>query len=144
MIVFDASSIVGAALKENSTPERALLWARTHDVIALSPAVEEEIRSVLSRPKFAAAISAIRRTRILDLLFRSAVFVEPAIQVCDCRDAKDNKHLELALAAQAETIVSSDEDLTILNPWRGVQVLTPVDYLERSVSSGAHPPLPHN
>jgi predicted nucleic acid-binding protein len=52
--------------------------------------------------------------------------------VTDCRDPKDAKYLELALAAGAETIVSSDDDLLVLHPWRGVRVLRPADYLALS------------
>jgi hypothetical protein len=37
--------------------------------------------------------------------------------------------LELALAAGAETIVSSDDDLLVLDPWRGVRILRPAEYL---------------
>jgi predicted nucleic acid-binding protein len=51
-VVFDASSIVGAALKEAAIPERALLLARSHDTVCLSQAVEAEIREVLQRPRF--------------------------------------------------------------------------------------------
>ena len=47
----------------------------------------------------------------------------------DCRDAKDNKYLELALAAGASTIVSGDADLLVLHPRRGVRILRPANYL---------------
>ena len=40
MIVFDASALVGAALKVDSVPERALLRAEELDVFALSSAAE--------------------------------------------------------------------------------------------------------
>ena len=50
-------------------------------------------------------------------------------RVADCRDPKDDKYLELAFAAGAETIVSSDDDLLVLHPWRGVRILRPADYL---------------
>jgi predicted nucleic acid-binding protein len=33
------------------------------------------------------------------------------VRVTDCRDPKDDKYLELPLAAGAETLVSSDDDL---------------------------------
>jgi len=46
-VVFDASSLIGALLKENSLPERALLLARVHDTICLSPEVEAEIRDAI-------------------------------------------------------------------------------------------------
>jgi hypothetical protein len=37
LIVFDVSALVGAALKVDSVPERALLRAEELDVFALSP-----------------------------------------------------------------------------------------------------------
>ena len=53
----------------------------------------------------------------------------PTERVNDCRDKKDNKYLELALAAGAATIVSGDTDLLDLDPWRGVRILRPADYV---------------
>ena len=131
-VVFDASSIVGAVLKQNSTPERAFLLACTHDVLCLSPDVTAEIREVLGRPKFRRYITDEKRAQILELMTAMALFVEPSLRVTDCRDAKDNKYLELALAAGAETIVASDDDLLVLDPWRGIRVVPPMDYV-RSV-----------
>jgi putative PIN family toxin of toxin-antitoxin system len=86
----------------------------------------------LSRPKFARAISLARRERFLEELRRSAIWFEPSIAVSDCRDAKDDKYLELALAAGADMIVSSDEDLLVLHPWRGIPILSPADFLARA------------
>ena len=129
MIVFDASALVSAALKADSVPERALLRAEEVDVFALSPAVEREIVGVFSRPKLAQAILQKRRDYVLHILRDEAVWFEPAVRVADCRDPKDDKYLELALAAGAETIVSGDDDLLVLNPWRGVRILRPAEYL---------------
>ena len=99
------------------------------DVFALSRAVEQEIGGVLSRPKFARAIRQERRDYILNALRNTAVWFEPEVRVTDCRDPKDNKYLELALAASAAMIVSRDEDLLVLDPWRGVRILRPAEYL---------------
>jgi uncharacterized protein len=129
LIIFDASALVGAALKVDSVPERALLRAEEADVFALSAAIESEIAKVLRRPRFESAIPRERRERIMDLLRQTAVWFEPAVRVTDCRDPKDNMYLELALAAGAETIVSNDDDLLVLHPWRGVRILRPADYL---------------
>lgn len=129
MIVFDASSLVSAALKADSVPERALLRAEEMDVFALSPAVEREIVEVFSRPKFRQVIHPKRCEYVLGILRDEAVWFEPNVRVTDCRDPKDDKYLELALAAGAETIVSSDLDLLVLHPWRGVRILRPADYL---------------
>ena len=129
MIVFDASALIGAALKAASVPERALLRAEDVDVFALSVAVESEIVDVLNRPKFAAAIRPERRAHILDVLRREAAWFDSIERVADCRDPKDDKYLELALASGAETTVSSDDDRLVLNPWRGVRILRPAAYL---------------
>ena len=129
MIVFDASAVVSAALRADSVPERALLHAEASDVLALSAEVEAEITAVLERPRFAASVSAARRARILDALRGQAVWFRPAERVPDCRDAKDNKYLELALAAAADVIVSGDADLLVLHPWRRMRILRPAEYL---------------
>lgn len=129
MIVFDASTVVSAVLKVDSVPERALFRAEEVDVLALSAAVDDEFSEVLSRPKFARAIPLGRRDSFLRILRDAAIWFDPVVRVTDCRDPKDDKYLELALAAGAETIVSSDDDLLVLHPWRGVRILSPADYL---------------
>ena len=129
MIVFDASAVVSAALRADSVPEQALLRAEEIDVLALSAEVEAEIVAVLERPRFATAVPPPRRARILDALRGQAVWYQPTERVTDCRDAKDNKYLELALAAGAGVIVSGDADLLVLHPWRGVRILRPAEYL---------------
>ena len=129
MIIFDASALVSAVLKADSVPERALLRAEEVDVFALSAAVDGEIAGVLNRPRFARAIPFAWRERVLEIL-RHAVWFEPSVGITDCCDPKDNKYLELALAAGAETIVSSDNDLLVLDPWRGVRIMRPADHLD--------------
>lgn len=49
--------------------------------------------------------------------------------VHDCRDAKDNKYLELALISAAHIVVSSDADLPVLDPWRSIRTVNAMEYL---------------
>jgi len=67
---------------------------------------------------------------VLGLVLSLGAAFDPGVPVTDCHDAKDNKYLELALAAGASIIVSSDDDLLVLHPWRGVRILQPAEYLE--------------
>jgi putative PIN family toxin of toxin-antitoxin system len=54
----------------------------------------------------------------------------PIIQVVrECRDPKDDKFLELALNGRADLIITGDADLLVLNPWRGIEIVTPREYL---------------
>jgi putative PIN family toxin of toxin-antitoxin system len=126
LIVFDASSIVGAALKQDSVPMRALLVARGRGTLVLSGAVYHE---VLSRQKFAESLTAARREAILALLTAAAIWFDGGERVIDCSDPADNKYLELALWSGAEVIVSSDKHLRNMHPWRGVMILSPATYL---------------
>lgn len=50
-------------------------------------------------------------------------------QIDECRDLKDNKYLELALSGQVECIVTGDDDLLVLNPWRGIKILNVQEFL---------------
>ena len=63
------------------------------------------------------------------MLTAGARRVFPQDGVTDCRDPKDNKYLELALEAGADTIVSSDGDLLVLHPWRGIDIVSPSDFV---------------
>ena len=73
--------------------------------------------------KVRARVDQDRRREALELLSAAALWVEPTVAVQDCRDSKDNRYLELALAAGATAIVSGDHDLLAMHPWRGIQVL---------------------
>ncbi len=42
-----------------------------------------------------------------------------------CRDPDDDKVLALAIAAQADLIVSGDNDLLVLQPFKGIPILSP-------------------
>ena len=102
--------------------------ARQRDLLAMSHPVFDEIVDVLNRPRLARFIRPELRDRMVVLLSSGARWYEPATPVVDCRDPADNKYLELALASGAATIVSSDEDLLVLHPWRGVGILPPAEY----------------
>lgn len=58
-----------------------------------------------------------------------ALFIEPELRISVCRDPKDNKFLELAVAANADCIVTGDKDLLVLNPFRGIKIISPADFL---------------
>jgi hypothetical protein len=97
--------------------------------LALSAAVSDEILDVFHRPRLARFFDPVLREETLALLLSVAQWFDPIEAVTDCRDAKDNKYLELMLVAQADILVSSDDDLLVLTPWRGRRIMRPADYL---------------
>ena len=116
-------------MTQGGVPNAALAKALASDSIALSISVYLEIAGVLNRPRLARFIAADRRDDVLRTLYAAGRWFEPLEPVTDCRDAKDNKYLELLLASDAPILVSGDDDLLTLDPWRGRRILRPADYL---------------
>ena len=58
--------------------------------------------------------------------------VEPDVRVTDCVDHEDNRILELALAANADLIVSDDAHLTSMSPWRAIAIIRPREFASRT------------
>lgn len=112
-------------MNSTSVCRQAIAAARRRGTVALSDAVFDEVSEVLAQPKFRRAISDDRRREILEFLSAAAAWFEPAQTVIDCRDAKDNRYLELALTAEATVIISGDDDLLALDPWRAVRIMKP-------------------
>ncbi|MBV9735978.1 MAG: putative toxin-antitoxin system toxin component, PIN family [Acidisphaera sp.] len=137
MIVFDATTLVSATFRRQGVPARAVRQALQSDRVAISEAVLAELLDVLDRPRLARFVDPELRAELVGQLDALGVFFTPTETVTDCRDAKDDKYLELALAAGAGVIVSGDADLLVLHPWRGVRILRPVEYLtETGVGAG--------
>ncbi|MCU1267062.1 MAG: PilT protein domain protein [Acidobacteria bacterium] len=67
--------------------------------------------------------------RFLIAFLKETELIEIRERVSDCRDENDNKFLELALSGKADCIISGDDDLLVLNPYRGVSIINPRDFL---------------
>ena len=127
--VFDTNVLISAFLFSQSKPRQVLDQATVIGVIVLSSSVLSELEEVLYRPKFDRYLTKERRQEFLENLTENAQFIDVTEQINECRDPKDNKYLELALSGQAECIVTGDDDLLVLNPWRGIEILTVQEFL---------------
>lgn len=130
--VLDTNVLVSAALRPASTPRRAFDLALAKGSVLISEATVSELNDVLSRPKFARYISEARRLDFLAAYIREAHVITATESIDACRDAKDNQFLEVAVCGQATAIVTGDNDLLTLNPFRGIHVLTPEQFLTGS------------
>lgn len=143
-VVFDTSTLAGAVLKAGSKPYRALALALGSCTICSCEQAIAELADVLSRTYFDRNLSRSDRDDFLALLRENAaVFhvsetaaasVEPR-----CRDERDHFILALAVISEADVIVSSDSDLLVLHPWRGIRILTPADFLMELSTRGDFP-----
>jgi putative PIN family toxin of toxin-antitoxin system len=128
-VVLDTNALVSRLLMPNSVPARAVRLAIAEDRILASDDTLMELANVLSRPKFNPYVSVEERQMFLRLFGRIAELVQIVHVVRACRDPKDDKFLELAANGSADTIVTGDNDLLVLHPFRGIPVLSPAAFL---------------
>ncbi len=127
--VFDTSVIVSAFLFHHANPGRALQTALDRGEVLLSIEVAAELNEVMDRDKFDRYLPRKKRKELLRALIQESVFIEVSERIQACRDPKDDKFLELAVSSQAACLVSSDDDLLVLNPFRGIPIMKPSKFL---------------
>ena len=128
--VFDTNSLISAALISSSVNARALDAALDKGRLVISEPALQEFAEVIFRKKFDKYFfDDAERLEAIDKIERNAVIFSPKEIITACRDHKDDKFLELAVAAGASCIISGDKDLLILNPFRNIPVLNAADFL---------------
>ncbi len=128
--VLDSNVLVSAALFQHGKPALAVQAALDEGEILVSEEIVRELNDVLSREKFARYISEEDRARFLESLLGEARLIVIDEPINACRDPKDNKYLEAAVSGDAVCIVSGDEDLLVLHPFRGIPILRPHEFLD--------------
>ena len=128
--VFDSNVIVSAVLFHQGKPARAVDAALDEGQILVSEDIVRELSDVLSRKRFQRYASEEDRARFLQSLLQEARLIEVAETIRECRDPKDDKYLEAAVSGGAACIVSGDEDLLVLHPFRGIPILKPGEFLD--------------
>jgi putative PIN family toxin of toxin-antitoxin system len=131
-VVFDTNVMVSRFLFRKSIPAQAVLCAEQIGVILISDATINELVEVLNRPKLKAyTVDRAKVTGFLSNLIDDAEPVALTASVQACRDPKDDKFLALAISGKADCIVTGDDDLLTLNPFQGIAILTPREFLDR-------------
>jgi putative PIN family toxin of toxin-antitoxin system len=129
--VADTNVTISRLFFRNSIPALAFENALLHATMIVSSETLIELEDVLSRSKFDTFLPLQKRMSFFHYLRRISDFVESVAPLTACRDPKDDKFLALALTGQAEFILSGDQDLLSLHPFRGVDILNPRQYLDR-------------
>jgi len=131
-VVIDTQIILRATLNERSLPGKLLFDLGYLYTLAISPAVRAEIADVLSRPKLRQKFPGLTdesTARVLAVL-DAGLQITPEITPAVSRDPKDDMFLALAVESKATYLVSEDNDLLVLDPYRGIRILTVVEFLQ--------------
>jgi len=128
-IVIDTNVFISATILPRSVPRQAVNRALELGIVLLSEATYRELAQTLLRPRFEEYVGVKQRELLLAQLARVAEFVPIIRNVRECRDSKDDKILEVALNGRADVIITGDDDLLELHPWREMAILKPAQYL---------------
>lgn len=132
--VIDTGVLVSALIRRQGTTGDVLLALRDGRFTAIySTDILVEIIDVLGHPDFRQKyhIEPDDISALINLLRLRGELVTPTHKVTACRDPKDDKFLEAALAAKADCIVSGDADLLVLTPFENIPILRAAEFLAR-------------
>lgn len=129
------TNIVVSALLWGGIPRRLLELGRDNTVtLFTSPDLLDELADVLSREKFSKLLAQHQLTPdyLMQRYGMLAQVVNPApIERTVPDDPDDDAVLACALAARAQMIVTGDNDLIVLHPWQGIDIVSPAEALQR-------------
>lgn len=108
-----------------------LAWQAKRFAPLASLATENELSRVLAYPRF--GLSEQEQRHLLEdyLPWCETVDVPDNTPVPDCRDPSDRPFLQLAVAGNAEALVTADQDLLALAPVFGIPIITAREAQER-------------
>ena len=128
-IVIDTNVVISAFIFGSSSSMKAFTLAKLRGTILISNDVLSELINVLSRSKFDRYITSEIREDFLASLMLEAEIVPITEKITACRDPKDNKFLELAISGHADYLLTGDQDLLVLHPFRNLQIITVSNFL---------------
>lgn len=132
-LVIDSNVWIAALISPTGTARQLVDAVLDDDIdILMSEATFAELVSRLERPKFDRYREPETWNLFLSGLIELALWHEDAATATGTsRDADDDKFLALAVAGQADAIISGDGDLLERVTHEGIPVFTPAVFLER-------------
>lgn len=127
--VFDTNILVSGILISLSKPDLALKKAKKLGKILFSETTFQELEEILKRTKFDRYVSPEIRREFITKLKLESEFITITETIAVCRDSKDNKFLELAVSGNADYIITGDDDLLVLHPFRNIKIITVNQFL---------------
>lgn len=129
-VVVDSNVLISALLSPRGVPRRLLEALAARNAVPLfSDATYVELITRLAKPKFDRYRTREQMEAFLDWLTELGEWISPTLDVEFCRDPDDDKFLALAISGEADCLVTGDDDLLVLDPFEGVAILSPADFL---------------
>ncbi len=121
-IVLDTNVVIAGFASRGLCESILELCLDSHRIVLSEELLDEIERNLRDKIKLPAGVI----DEIIRLLVEHGDMLEPASLPLDlCRDPDDVMILGLAVAAQADFIVTGDQDLLVLNEFCGIPIITP-------------------
>lgn len=117
------TNVLVAALVARGTCSDLLEHCVRQHVVVSSQLLLNELRDVLEKKLRQRAIDVRAALHLFGETF--TLVVPDTLDPPACRDRDDDVVLATALAGECAAIITGDQDLLILNPFRGISVLAP-------------------
>ncbi len=127
--VIDTNVLVSAAIFPSSVPGQALDKAVRSGKLLISSATFLELEKTLKKKKLKKYLSLTSINNFLEKLERLTEATDTLPELAVCRDPKDDKFLALALGGKASCIITGDEDLLVLHPFKGIPIIAPLKFI---------------
>ena len=129
-VILDTNIFISYLIGGTMTSIDNLILDRNIKLIYSSELLKE-ILDVVQRPKLMKYFSIEDVNLLLDFLEQDAEFVPVVSKIKVCRDPKDDFLLALAYDANADYLVTGDEDLLEIKVFKKTEILTMKDFLRR-------------
>lgn len=129
--VLDTNVLISAVLSPSSSSSTALRKALREGIVVYSDKTLEELAEKIRLAKFDKYVSMSRRLVFFHDFELNAFPITITHTIQACRDPKDDKFLELAKSANADCIVTKDDDLLVLHPFESIPILNVTAFLNR-------------
>jgi len=128
-VVLDTNVLISAFLFGGAPREIVELIVAGVVDCSVSPAILDEVRGVLKRPKF--GLSPRQAMSIVEELGGLSEVVNPSTSIHRIiADPDDDRVLECVIEARADAIVSGDAHLLELGRYKRILILNPSDFLQ--------------
>ena len=132
-IVLDTNILISALVSDKGASAHILARCQAGELeLLVSPDSLAELRRVLTYPRIRKRVkySDEQIERFVAFLAQFAIVLTPptAIRVV-AADADDDKFVELALAGEAQYLVSGDDHLLSIGQYQGIRILKPAAFL---------------
>ena len=139
-LVVDTNVLISAALRDGMPPRQVLNGVQdAGGVLLFSDATFAEVHSRFLKPKSDRYVTVESRVAFLGHLVTASEWVSISHAKLGCSDPDDDKLLETALLGDASCIVTGDQDLLAMHPFRGVPILDPGAFLRATGPDSAQP-----